>query len=1107
MRASRDYLADLVRLGRLHDEEQRRSAWRQGMATLATALTGRQQVPLEGLPPEALLSSVRVALDSRLIDDLGFLSPPAAAAALYELAVAVPMGAERRDLGRRVLTLLHQGDASTFVALATRIALGSHRALSGAAARARVALCLDLPIGAGAQADALALALITRRDAERHWLTLPSTGSLPSRRLAARLLERAAREAARRAAQMDDSGARVFQIESVRAAWDRLLADREPLVWRHVATARGLLSVALPDLGDEIRRELRPELSPTEWRRAAASLAATIALTPDASVEEAGAVLGTEILGRDRGVAGAMMLGLPRAAETEPEAVEALLNTLVQEGGLDATEALVSLRRERLGGEIGAWACELARAQLRESIDGTTTSDDGRIALLEALFDELGTEEERDGITLPEQIASCLVSYAEHGALRAYAEAEVLLADVAGTVDALHHIGDNPTGRQHAFRALRELDVALLETATLSDLLMLGATDDTENPAATLSEIFGSLTDFLMSKERAPIVEPQVDHFTLRLHRMRTMLHLVDAEGSYDSEGGTTLRERRLDSANMLLARVTQDQQTPLRRVVCAAAARACDGLVRDDIAEVSDVLITVGRATREAGDLSVFAEASMLPDIDAPMRAYADLAKVIATASMDGLGERACLDGLLRFAHALPVASSPRVEALRALLRRLVGAAEDIAAVGSLAELTSGPEGSRLGPLEDVARSLARLVAGAERRLGRHADDDAPRIGAAIRLVDFCAERALRGAREALQDAIASAGEALCAELPALVAEAILPTLHRLVTLPVDAPLEPRASFVPVALVESPLPPWLPPSRMLGGFYVLRALSAGAVGSVFVARRAEERHDTTAERFALKVPEYDGAAARTLSEAQFLQLFREEAGALLSLPTHGNIARFVTFDAGAHPKPILVMELVEGPTVERVIQLGHMDVDGALDILSGVAAGLEAMHAAGIGHLDIKPSNVILRSKNGSDSVAPVLVDFGLAGRHLRPGCATGEYGAPEIWRAVGDGHAPGPMAADVYAFACIAYELLTGQTLFDAPTEMALIAGHLAHDGDPPGVLALGSDPVTEPLAHILRHALRRDPTTRATMGQVCKWLEDLRGRLAAQDWPLPV
>src|SRR5262249_37825161 len=140
----------------------------------------------------------------------------------------------------------------------------------------------------------------------------------------------------------------------------------------------------------------------------------------------------------------------------------------------------------------------------------------------------------------------------------------------------------------------------------------------------------------------------------------------------------------------------------------------------------------------------------------------------------------------------------------------------------------------------------------------------------------------------------------------------------------------------------------------------------------------------------------------------EFLHLFREEAGALLTLAPHPNLAGFVNFDAAARPKPILVMELVTGPSLERIIDKRDLSTSSAFAILDGIAAGQGAMHEQRLGHLDIKPANVILRQRDGaasgdllSDALAPsaVLVDFGLAGRKIRPGCASPHYGAPEIW------------------------------------------------------------------------------------------------------------
>jgi serine/threonine protein kinase len=241
---------------------------------------------------------------------------------------------------------------------------------------------------------------------------------------------------------------------------------------------------------------------------------------------------------------------------------------------------------------------------------------------------------------------------------------------------------------------------------------------------------------------------------------------------------------------------------------------------------------------------------------------------------------------------------------------------------------------------------------------------------------------------------------------------------------------------------------------------------------------RVEEQNDAKAERFALKVPEYRATAAQRISEVEFLKVFREEARALLAIPEHPNLARFVTFDAGAKPKPILVMELVEGVSFEKLIASKKLMKMDPVPLLDGILAGLEAMHAVRVGHLDIKPSNVILR-----EGKQPVLVDFGLAGRRIRSGCASGPYGAPEIWGVVPEGAKESPMAADIYSFGCLAYEMLTGETLFNGPTEIAIISAHLTHDGTPARVHKLSKEPGRKPFTNLLFHCLRHNPNHRMT------------------------
>jgi hypothetical protein len=1119
MRDSRDHFDGLARLHRNDSKDERRAIFRQAFAELGAASADYRPAPLEGLDPAGLRDSVRLALGDGLIDDLGWLSPSHRAAALYELAAALPPCEEKRDLGRRVLLSLHEGDAQTFVTLATQLAMGSRRGLSGASIRARLALALDLPIGSGVRADPLALALISRADLAEEWLVVPSSGALPSRRLAARLLERAARECARRVTTGDESPLTIFDRPEVRAAWDRLLRDREPLVWRHVATARGLLSHVMPRLEAELVDGLRPDLTATEWRRAAASIASSIAVDPKGARERCQKILDSEIFKLDRGIPSAMILGLSRAAEAEPDAAEDLLVALVRIGGLDAIEALVELTQERIGNDFGDWAQRLAITRLTDPEVRGGGEDDGRDALCAALERELKPRDEQDerDHTLREMLDEARDAFATGNARAAYAKAVAIIAAVEKNLKVLEKAREHSReGRMEAFRVLREIDLSLLETSALSDLLLLGGEPAKAKGASQaphpLNEIFERMTQWLLMREREPVFAgEEVTHRTLRIRRLRTLLHCVDADGTFGEDKSGDLRDRRLRASRILLARARDDAPSPLRRIVHAAAARAVEALLREDVVELSDVLFAVVRHLASETDFATFAEASMLPDVENVFRAYATLVeRTERAARMTTARTRAGMDALRLLTKQLPAASGPRVEALRGVLIRFSSALEAIAAASSISELAGelDSNGSRLSPLADVAETFARLVDGARRRLGESRPDEQPACAAALRLSDMAALHTIRGNESAYGDAFASAIDALREELPITIAEVAANVLAATVSLPAQAPLKTRESVVPLLKKRAaPLPPWLPPSRTLGGFYVLRALGAGAVGSVFVARRSEEKGDDKAPRFALKVPEYGGTAARTLSEEQFLQLFREEAGALLAIPHHQNLARLVTFDAGAKPKPILVMELVEGPTLERLVETSGLDMARALSVLSGIAAGLAAMHDVGVGHLDLKPSNVILRDPDGPGPAleTPVLVDFGLAGRKVRPGCATANYGAPEVWGLLPKGHVPSPAATDVYAYGCLMYEALTGRTLIDAETEVGILTAHLSHDGDLPALDALSMDDDLIGIVDTIRGCLRQDPRKRATIHDVKAGLDRSARQLLSMRWPL--
>ncbi len=1108
MRDATNYASSLLDLQKLTGTE-RRASWRQSMAALARATTEEGPGPLEGLNPTALLAGVRAALQVGLVDDLDWLAPAAAGAALYELASTLPIGAEQREVGRRVIARLVAANAETFVAIARRMALGAGRGLSSHGTRARVALVTELPLSSEVADGPLALALASRREIAREWIDLPSTGSLPSRRMSARLLERAAREAARRAGQGDDHSLRVFKGDAVAPAWGRLLADRESLVWRHVAVARGLLAPWVPALAKEIEDAMAPTLSPTEWRRGAASLAAQLAVAPERGLELAQRALAQGFLKRDPGAAAGFLWGLPRAAEAEPEAAMDLLKRVLEHAGPDIGEAVVDLRSELGDSPLVKHAAEAALALLAKRPKGG--GDDGAEALaLDVTRDLEGVA--RDDEPVRVQIARALGEFASKGAKEAHALAWEALAAARGSVDALEAVSVEEDGaegragsisRRTSLAVLRDLDLSLLEQDVLTHLLSLGPADTVRGVDEVLDTLRDRLADWILKREETPlqlagtpgaVVAPA--HPSLSMRRLRALLHVADGDvgdDSSDPQRATRLRRRCLRIARVLLERFEKGPPSPVRRTIIAALARSLDALVRVGACDVIDAFLIVARHVVNAGEMRTLAEAAMNPELVHVLEHYAKFADALAGETPLALQAH---DELTR---NLALDASSRSEALRTVLVRLGAALSLVQTAPSLRALapTGGSEPEVVSALEASLGSLAQLAVGARGRLDPDRISEVP--AGAPRLLTVAVARVLSGADAALgAQSLASALEELLAGVPRAIGQLVSDVVWRLT----DLPKEGKVSESPNSVRIEALPAWLPARRTIGGFYVIRALSHGAVGSVFVATRIDEKTDADAERFALKVPEYSASAARSLSEAEFLRLFRDEASALMAVPQHPNLARFVTFDAGSKPKPILVMELVEGATLEHLLEARGIDTPRALSVLDDMLGGLEAMHAAGVGHLDLKPGNVVMR--RGEQGV---LVDFGLAGRHIRPGCATGPYGAPEVWGAFDGRNDLTPTKADIYAFGCVAFEILTGKVLFEAETEMAQIARHVSHDGSPPLLSALATRKELAPLTALLTSTLRRNPDDRPTATKVRKELGRIAPALKTVAWPIAV
>ncbi len=222
-------------------------------------------------------------------------------------------------------------------------------------------------------------------------------------------------------------------------------------------------------------------------------------------------------------------------------------------------------------------------------------------------------------------------------------------------------------------------------------------------------------------------------------------------------------------------------------------------------------------------------------------------------------------------------------------------------------------------------------------------------------------------------------------------------------------------------------------------------------------------------------------------SDGDRMARFQREAEVLASL-NHPNIATIYGLERSQH-LIALVMELVEGPTLAERIAKGPIPIDEALQIAAQIAEGLAAAHEQRVIHRDLKPANIKLRP----DGTVKVL-DFGLAKTlettpavsgsvthsptitmaMTQPGfiLGTAAYMAPEQARGeVVD------QRADIWAFGCVLYEMLTGRMAFGASTPTETVAKIL--EGHPD----LSALPASTPPAirRLVRRCLERQMRTR--------------------------
>ena len=282
--------------------------------------------------------------------------------------------------------------------------------------------------------------------------------------------------------------------------------------------------------------------------------------------------------------------------------------------------------------------------------------------------------------------------------------------------------------------------------------------------------------------------------------------------------------------------------------------------------------------------------------------------------------------------------------------------------------------------------------------------------------------------------------------------------------------------------------PPPVEPPRpdRIGSYDVIDVLGAGAMGEVYRAR--DPRLDRDVAIKVLRDASIDHidaptapASPRAKSRADRLARFEREARVLASL-NHPRVAHVYGLEA-VGGSPALVMELVEGPTLADVAGrtgAGRLPVTEALRLAAQIADGLSAAHERGIIHRDLKPGNIAL-TPDGNVKV----LDFGIAKRLTEPDLdgspgstlagmvlGTPAYMSPE--QARGE---PCDQRADIWAFGCVLFELLSGRSPFARPTVPESLAAVLEHTPD------LSTLPAATPesVRALLRHCLDKDPQRR--------------------------
>ncbi len=263
----------------------------------------------------------------------------------------------------------------------------------------------------------------------------------------------------------------------------------------------------------------------------------------------------------------------------------------------------------------------------------------------------------------------------------------------------------------------------------------------------------------------------------------------------------------------------------------------------------------------------------------------------------------------------------------------------------------------------------------------------------------------------------------------------------------------------------------------VIAGFRVDSLIGEGAMGAVYLAEEVG-----TGRRIALKL-----LAPELARDDRFRQRFVRESRVASSLD-HPHIV--ATVASGEHEGLLfLAMAYIDGVDLRELLRReGRLEPHRAVDLIAQVADALDAAHAAGLVHRDVKPGNILV-SSNGDGEHAYVC-DFGLA-RHVssvssltseRGFVGTIDYVPPEqIEGGTIDGR------ADEYSLGCVLFQCLAGERPFDRESELSVVFAHL---NEPPPRLSEARPDLSAAFDAVFATALAKSPDDRySTCGELAR------------------